>query len=170
MENEDYKITVFRGVTFQCFRNGKVNRLMKHGWKQTGNTPFRASADKYYYITRINIDGVSKQYLLHRVLAMVFLGLDINNKTTVIDHLDGNGLNNDLTNLRICSNKENSRNKKNIKGVSYDKTHNRFKTRVFNNEGRRLSFQHKDHDTVLRWRQAKEIEHGYLTRATGMLI
>lgn len=170
MENEDYKITVFGNATYQLFRNGKVNRLMKHGWKQIGNTPHKTTSGKYYYRTSLNIDGVSRDYKLHRILAMVFLGLDINNKTTVIDHLDGNGLNNDLTNLRICSNKENSRNRKNTKGVTYDKINKKFKAFVTNNEGRKTYFDHKDHDTALRWRQAKEIEYGYLTRSTGMLI
>ena len=169
MENEDYRIIEFRNQTFQCFRNGKVYRQMKAGWKPVGTTPKLACLDNYYYRIRTTAtNGKSKETKLHRLLAMVFLGLDIDDKTSVIDHIDGNGLNNDLTNLRVCTMKDNARNWKNVKGVSIDKKTNYFKSSVMNNDGKRLYFSNRDYETVLRWRQAKEIEFGYLTRSIGI--
>ena len=167
--NLEYCRTIeFGNGTFQCFRNGMVNRMLKTGeWKQVGITPTDGSG-KDYYVIGIVINGKQRQYKLHRLLAMVFLGLDIDDKTSVIDHLDGDGLNNEITNLRVCTARENQRNCKNVKGVSYIKRHNRFMTTITNDEGRMLHFTHKDHDTVLRWRQSKELELGYLTRATGI--
>ena len=187
MELEDFRITEFRNQTYKCFRNGTVYKMMKVGWipyqtfrsepgynkltqywKQVGTTPHNVGYNKYYYKIGTTTNGKKTHATIHRLLAMVFLGLDIDDKTLVIDHIDGNGLNNDITNLRVCTQKENQRNFKNVKGVSYDKQNERFQTSIRNDEGRRLQYSHKDHDTVLRWRQAKELEFGYLTRATGI--
>ena len=170
MNLEDFRITEFRNQTYKCFRNGLVFKLMKTGeWNQVGNTPHNTSKyNKCYYRIRTTIDGKTIEVKIHRLLAMVFLGLDIADKTSVIDHLDGNGLNNDLTNIRICTQRENDRNRKNVKGVSYNKKNNQFQTTIRNNEGQRLRYSNKDHDTVLRWRQEKEIEFGYMTRSTGI--
>ena len=133
MELEDFRITEFRNQTYKCFRNGIVYRMMKTGWKKIGNTPHDKHTGKYYYDIGTVDNGKNAQVKLHRLLAMVFLGLDITDKTSVIDHLDGNGLNNDITNLRVCTQRENDRNRKNVKGVSYDKKNNRFKTNIKNN-------------------------------------
>lgn len=170
MEYEDFRIKEFRNQTYKCFRNGTIYKLMKGSgeWKQVNNRPHDKHNGKYYYEISTTVNGKRTQVKLHRLLAMVFLGLDIDDMTKVVDHIDGDGLNNDITNLRVCTQRENMRNCKNVKGVSYDKERNRFKTSVTNNEGRQLYFTNKDHDTVLRWRQAKEIELGYMTRSIGI--
>ncbi len=59
-----------------------------------------------------------------------------------IDHIDGDGLNNQKYNLRICSHSENVRNSKKrnnkkqtsiYKGVTWDKTRNRYRARIIFN-------------------------------------
>lgn len=50
-----------------------------------------------------------------------------------IDHLDSNPLNNQLSNLRLCSNKDNMRNTSRHlfrEGIGYDSTHDRYKVYI----------------------------------------
>lgn len=68
---------------------------------------------------------------IHRVI----LGVDYRN--VFVDHIDGNGLNNQKTNLRLCTNKENIRNSKiqtnnttGFKGVSYHKQTGKYRARI----------------------------------------
>lgn len=53
---------------------------------------------------RSNRPGGGSTYM-HRLI------LGVSDPRVLVDHVDGNGLNNTRTNLRLCSNKENSRNR-----------------------------------------------------------
>lgn len=82
---------------------------------------------------RISING--KSHLAHRLLWIVANG-DIPDGFEV-DHIDMNGLNNSISNLRLASRKQNSSNKKahrdnssGFKGVSYFKQTGRWRARL----------------------------------------
>ena len=68
--------------------------------------------------------------LMHRFIMKADKGM-------IIDHLDGNPLNNQKNNLRICTHAENMRNSKipknntsGFKGVSFVKKHNRYESSI----------------------------------------
>ncbi len=71
---------------------------------------------------RVNIRG--KDYLVHRLIYLTFGGIIPQDK--YIDHIDGNGSNSNISNLRLCSHKENLRfqNKKgNLSNTGYSNIH-----------------------------------------------
>jgi hypothetical protein len=76
-----------------------------------------------YYKLKIN----TKCYFLHRIMAYSFLNLDMKNRKLVVDHIDRNPSNNQLSNLRIVSQQQNTWNRE-AKG--YYKRNNKFKTEI----------------------------------------
>lgn len=78
-------------------------------------------SDTGYAIRRNN----GETYRLHRLIMSC-------PEDKVIDHLNGNRLDCRKSNLRICTQKDNSQNKHNIKGYTYDKEKGRWMVRYRN--------------------------------------
>lgn len=60
----------------------------------------------YVYVSLINKDKKRKNWSLHRLIAENFIPNP--NKYPCVNHLDGNKLNNDVSNLEWCTYKQNS--------------------------------------------------------------
>lgn len=84
---------------------GKTTHSVRHGtrvWKQrimkckgyTPKTGFRVSLWK---------DKKSKDFLVARLVAFNFLNEDINNRELTVNHIDGNRMNNHISNLELVS-------------------------------------------------------------------
>jgi hypothetical protein len=80
--------------------------------------------------------GIEKQYYKAHRLAWFFVyGVDPGAQE--IDHIDGNGLNNAITNLRICTSSQNNQNRRRrldnssgFNGVDYVKRSKKFRARI----------------------------------------
>lgn len=65
----------------------------------------KPSMDRYYYMVRLRKNGESKQFKIHRLLALHFI--DNPDSKPHINHIDGNKKNNSLSNLEWCTASEN---------------------------------------------------------------
>jgi hypothetical protein len=86
---------------------------------------------KGYKNLQLCFEGKQKHYKIHRLIALAFLGLDIDNPKKVIDHVNRNKLDNQVSNLRLVSNQENQFNT-NAKG--YTKCGNKYRVRIAVND------------------------------------
>ena len=102
------RLITLNGVKLLVYLNGMIlifsdkvrGHHLKKGWSEVKGTINYCG----YIIIFIN----GKHFLKHRIVGYSFLGLDIDNPKQHIDHIDRNKLNNNMNNLRIVSNQENS--------------------------------------------------------------
>lgn len=59
-----------------------------------------------YYKVRLSNNGLVKDYMIHQLVYLVFKG-EYNKESYIIDHIDGDKLNNDINNLRLLTKSEN---------------------------------------------------------------
>ena len=93
------------------------------------------NGDGYYQFHMYNNHGKRKNVRLHRILALAFIDNEYNKPC--VDHIDNIRTNNNLTNLRWCTKKENSRNRSlnkrsttNVKGVSFHKASQKYRAYI----------------------------------------
>lgn len=86
--------------------NGQV--FIKGRWDSVSKWTYGHPRSHGYFRVSVN----KKLYLVHRLVVETFIGLIP--KGMEVDHLDRNVANNDLSNLRVCSHKENMRNTKHV--------------------------------------------------------
>ena len=78
-------------------------------YERLSNYTWRAEKDYYTFYACRSAGG--KKPRMHRVIMNAKPG-------EIVDHIDGNGLNNQKSNLRICTTSQNNRNVKHVRGVS----------------------------------------------------
>jgi hypothetical protein len=104
-ENEEVYKNAFEN--YEISNLGNVRRKLLNGNYQILKCSINNRGYKYFQINR---QGKRKNFHIHVLLALAFLGE--NNGNQVIDHIDRNKLNNCPSNLRYCSQKENCMNQK----------------------------------------------------------
>ena len=148
---------IYYNDTLRCYRNGVVERYWKRkGWTIVENT---GNKDGYNQLCINN-----KMIKRHRIIAFCFLGLrDIVgelNKSNVIDHIDGNILNNCVANLRITNNTGNAHNRKNVKGYWFDKSSQKWRAKIMiNNKPIHLGYYNTEEEAHEAYLVAKRKYH-----------
>lgn len=61
----------------------------------------------YYRLILSDGEGNIEYCQVHRLIALTFLNVDLDNSNCVVDHIDNDCLNNDLSNLQLVSKREN---------------------------------------------------------------
>ena len=64
--------------------------------------------DGYVTVGLRNANGLYEHVYLHRIVAACFLNLDLDDQTIVVDHIDSDISNNDLSNIQLLSCSQNN--------------------------------------------------------------
>jgi len=101
-----YNIPNFEGL-YTITRSGKIWAFPKRtGCNNKGMWLKQYNKDGYLR-TALSKHGVVKHLFIHRLLALTFI--PNLNKYPVVNHMDGNTLNNNLSNLEWCTHSHNSK-------------------------------------------------------------
>lgn len=131
------RLLPIHGALFAMVDDEDFENLSKYKWYISGGKPGSLYVGKYK-------NKRSNSYL-HREILNAKRG-------QVVDHIDGNPLNNQKNNLRICSQKQNLWNSKKainttskFKGVFFDKSRNKWQSKIMRN-GKNLFIGRFDHE------------------------
>ena len=106
------------GEKWEKYGNYLVSSLgrVRHAKK---NNILRPSIACGYYKVRLSNNGLVEDCLIHKLVWKLFSDYDMPDNNTVIDHIDGNKLNNNINNLRKVSLNEN------VKAALYEQRTNK---------------------------------------------
>jgi len=127
---DNYLVSNFGNV-----KNSKTNRIMKQKNNRQG-----------YKQINLCKKGKVKMFSVHRLVALAFLENPDNKQK--VDHIDNNPANNNIKNLRWCSQKDNlanqgkrENNKSGFKGVCFNKQHNKYQAQIsINGKNKHLGY------------------------------
>jgi len=118
------KIVEINGTKLEVFTDGRIYRFLKNGDLKIVENIHNTS-NGYNYL-RVNKRAIYR----HRIIAMAFLNLNIDNVDKQVDHVDGQRLNNSLTNLRIVTHQQNQWNRTTAKGYYWNKQHTKWRAQI----------------------------------------
>jgi len=143
-----YQVSNFGNVV--CFRKTK-KRFLSLRLSNAG-----------YLRTTLHYKGTRKTVQVHQLVAIVFLNHKPNGNTFVVNHKDFNKQNNNLENLEIVTNRENS-NRLHLEssskyvGVDYHKKDKKWRARiVVNGKSEYLGMYHSEIDAKNAYLKAKQ--------------
>lgn len=100
------------------------------------------------------VDGKNKKIYLHRFILKL-------KKLEIIDHIDGDGLNNQRSNLRICTQKENCANKAKRRntsskyiGVCWVRSVNKWHAQIQDSKNKHIGFYDSEKEAALAYNVA----------------
>ena len=150
---ENYSVSNFGNV-----KNNKTGRILKP-----------QIDGKNYYIVSLYTDGKQFNKKIHKRVGEYFIANPYNKPC--IDHINNDKLDNNVCNLRFCTQQENcmnrklsSKNSSNYKGVTFHKRSNKWHARIMvNKKLKHLGYFDKIEDAVnCRVKKAKEVYGEYM--------
>ena len=156
---EEYREIEFLETNLRVYRNGNIWRLSKGGSKGVKKGE--------WYLLQVSPNGngylafeiKNKHYNCHRIVGMVYLGLDINNPKDQIDHKNRIRTDNRVENLQIVDSQKNSFNT-NAKGCYFRKNVNKWSAQIrINYKPIHLGYFDTEEEAHAAYLQAKLIYH-----------
>lgn len=145
---ENYQVSDLGNIKSLNYLRSNKSKLLKPG-----------ICNKGYKIVVLSKFGKSKTFKLHKLIAITFLNHKPCGYELVVDHIDNNKLNNNLSNLQIITSRENlSKDKKGVSkytGVSYFKATNKWVSNIYKNgKYRYLGYFDNELDAHLAYKKA----------------
>lgn len=111
----------------RVYRDGTVERWFNESrWKTIKNS----NNSRGYNIINIENTTISR----HRLVAHCFLDVNINDSKILIDHINGNKLDNNVKNLRPVNNAQNQWNTTKRKGYTFNSNCNKYEAQIYVNK------------------------------------
>jgi hypothetical protein len=151
-----FKIIELFGNTLKVFEDGKV-LVKRHNNDEFYDKKY-SNVNKYLRL-ELQHKKKRKHYFVHRLVAFCFLGLDLENPKSQVDHIDRDKLNNDVSNLRIVTNQQNQFNK-NAKGYCWHKRDKKWLASIsIDGKKKHLGCYETEEDASKAYQDAKLIHH-----------
>lgn len=150
---------------YLSYEDGLLKWKVNRGRVKVGDTAGTPMTTEWGH-TYLKVRCCGEQYLVHRVIWQMFNG-EIPEKM-VIDHIDGNTMNNKIENLRLCTNTQNAQNihhgrgkYSTKKGVSFSKKQNKFVAQInINGKNTWLGSFDSEEDAFLAYEEAGKYYFG----------
>jgi hypothetical protein len=118
---------------YQVSNMGNVKSL---NYNHTGKEGLLNKTITTYVKVALYKANIKKYYNIHQLVAMAFLGHEINGFETVVNHIDNNPSNNRLDNLELVTTRYNSSCHKTDVGVSWHKRKNKWQSNIIINSNK----------------------------------
>jgi len=133
MQKEIWKDVLGYEGLYQVSSLGRVKSLK---FNKEKILKLRVNKKRYFEVV-LYIKGKSKVFKVHRLIAMSFLNYKNNQNKLVIDHINNNQLDNNIDNLQIITQRENTNKDKKgtskYTGVSWNKLNNKWISKIYLN-------------------------------------
>ena len=159
MEEEYREIELFE-TQLRVYRNGDIWRVSNgcsKGCKKGEWVVLKGHLNTGYLRAQIN----NKQIYLHRIIGMVYLGLDLDDKTQEIDHKNRIRTDNRLENLHIVNRQQNNWNNGG-KGYYFRKKLNKYQASIrLNKKLIHLGCYDTEEEASNAYQSAKRVHHSF---------